>query len=167
MSPAFKRRSGAELGPAASRFLAFGSDRATMWQSATPGALFMAQSIRISDELYRLAQSTGQALGRPIAQQMEHWARLGAALEASGISSTSAMHLLGAKASADELVSAALGGSKTSGAALLRKLHTKDAAQVAERQRPARSLFAVNREALKGFTFERQVDSSSLEGEGW
>lgn len=39
--------------------------------------LGMAQSIRISNELYSLAQAAGKALHRPIAQQMEHWTRLG------------------------------------------------------------------------------------------
>ena len=127
----------------------------------------MAQSIRISDELYSLAHSTGRALGRPIAQQMEHWARLGAALEAAGISSTSAMHLLGASVSADELISAALGGFKVSGSDQLHRLHVSDAEQVARGKRRARSLFVVNRETLKGFTFSRQADPTSTEDEGW
>jgi len=127
----------------------------------------MAQSIRISDELYSLALSTGKALGRPIAQQMEYWARLGAALEAAGISSTAAMQLLGAKSTADELVSVALGGSKVSGSKELRRLQANDADQVARGKRSAKSLHIVSKGALQGFTFKRQERAESAEGEGW
>ncbi|RTQ32934.1 hypothetical protein EJP69_19740 [Variovorax gossypii] len=137
-----------------------------MWQYATYSST-MAQSIRVSDELYSLAQSTGQALGRPIAQQMEHWARLGAALEAAGISAASAMHLLGAKGSADELVSVALGKLQMSESERIRMLHMSDADQVANGKRTAKSLFVVRKEALEGFTFKRQIDPEPTEGEGW
>lgn len=129
--------------------------------------LSMAQSIRISDELYGLAQATGKAKQRPIAQQMEHWARLGAALEAAGISSTAAMQLLGARSTADELVAVALGRSKVSGAERLRKLQANDADQVARGKRSAKSLHIVNKEALQGFTFKRNERAESAEGEGW
>ena len=127
----------------------------------------MAQSIRVSDELCSLAQATGKALQRPIAQQMEHWARLGAALEAAGISSTAAMRLLRAQSTADELVSVALGRSKVSGLEQLRKLQANDADQVARGKRSAKSLYIVSKKALQGFTFQRQDRSESAEGEGW
>lgn len=129
--------------------------------------LGMAQSIRVSNELYSLAQATGKALQRPIAQQMEHWARLGAALEAAGISSTAAMQLLGAQGTADELVSVALGRSQTFGLEKLRKLQANDADQVARGKRSAKSLHIASNEALRGFTFKRQDRSESVEGEGW
>ena len=51
----------------------------------------MAQSIRISDELYGTAQKAGALLDRSLAQQMEYWARLGAAIDAAGITSAQAM----------------------------------------------------------------------------
>lgn len=54
----------------------------------------MAQSIRVSDELYDLAQKTGVLLDRSLAQQMEYWARLGAAIDKAGITSKQAMELL-------------------------------------------------------------------------
>jgi hypothetical protein len=127
----------------------------------------MAQSIRISDDLYRLAHSTGKALQRPIAQQLEHWARLGAALEAAGISSTAAMQLLGARSAADELVSVALGEAKMPSSARLRRLQANDADQVARGTRSAKSLYLVSKEILRGFTFERQELSESAEGQGW
>lgn len=127
----------------------------------------MAQSIRISDELHSLAQSTGHAPGRPIAQQMEYRAGLAAALEAAGICSASAMHLLGAKGSADELVSEALGELQMSESERIRMLRMSDADQVTNGKRTAKSLFVVRKEALEGFTFKRQVDPEPKEGEGW
>lgn len=44
----------------------------------------MAASIRISDELYELAQAEARVMSRSLAQQLEHWARLGFAMEKSG-----------------------------------------------------------------------------------
>jgi hypothetical protein len=43
-----------------------------------------SNSIRISAELFERAQQQGEALSRSAAQQVEHWARLGAVLEQSG-----------------------------------------------------------------------------------
>ena len=53
----------------------------------------MAKSIRISDALYAAAQQAGEALGRPLAQQMEFWARLGAAMDLAGITSEQALQI--------------------------------------------------------------------------
>ena len=127
----------------------------------------MAQPIRISDELCSLAQATGKAPWRPIAQQMEHWVRFGAASEAADISSTAAMRLRRAQSAADELVSVTLGTSKVSGLEQLRKLQANDADQVARGKRSAKSLYIVSKKALQGFTFKRQDRSESAEGEGW
>lgn len=41
----------------------------------------MAKSIRISDELYELALSEAALASRSLAQQVEHWSRIGAALD--------------------------------------------------------------------------------------
>ena len=46
----------------------------------------MSNSIRISADLFERAIAHGTALSRSAAQQVEHWARLGAALEAHGLS---------------------------------------------------------------------------------
>jgi hypothetical protein len=45
-----------------------------------------SNSIRISAELFESAQRQGETLSRSTAQQVEHWARLGAVLEQSGLS---------------------------------------------------------------------------------
>jgi ParD-like antitoxin of type II bacterial toxin-antitoxin system len=44
-----------------------------------------SNSIRVSAELYELAQSQGAVMSRSAAQQLEHWARLGAAVEQRGL----------------------------------------------------------------------------------
>lgn len=55
----------------------------------------MAQSIRISDQFYALAQAACGVSGRSLAQQLEHWARLGAALDAAGVTTEQTMQILG------------------------------------------------------------------------
>jgi len=130
----------------------------------------MAQSIRISDELYSLAQSTGQALGRPIAQQMEYWAKLGAALDAAGITSRMAMELLGNGASAQLLVDSALGRTDNAGASarILREKQSIDARQVAEGKRSSRSLFAFEQADLERMRFTPSRTSEYEQaGTGW
>lgn len=130
----------------------------------------MAQSIRISDDLYALAQQASQALGRPLAQQMEYWARLGAALDAAGISAASAMDLLGQGASADAFVAAALGrGSDPDpGLPLLKERQLKDAAEVSAGLRTARSLWAVQKGDLEGYLFTPSETSEFEQvGQGW
>ncbi|HSW04736.1 TA system antitoxin ParD family protein [Aquabacterium sp.] len=44
-----------------------------------------SNSLRISSDLFEQALAHGQLMSRSAAQQLEHWARLGAAAEASGL----------------------------------------------------------------------------------
>lgn len=53
-----------------------------------------SNSIRIAAELFEHAQRQGELLSRSAAQQIEHWARLGAALEQSGLSVGELVELL-------------------------------------------------------------------------
>jgi hypothetical protein len=53
-----------------------------------------SNSIRISAELFEHAQRQGEVLSRSAAQQLEHWARLGAAVEQSGLSVGELVELL-------------------------------------------------------------------------
>lgn len=53
-----------------------------------------SNSIRISAELFEQAQRQGEVLSRSAAQQVEHWARLGAVLEQSGLSVGELVELL-------------------------------------------------------------------------
>src|SRR5687767_6991474 len=43
----------------------------------------MAKSIRITDELYELATDEAALMGRSLAQQIEHWVKLGIGVERS------------------------------------------------------------------------------------
>jgi hypothetical protein len=43
----------------------------------------MAKSVRISDDLYSMARREAAMMHRSVAQQIEHWAAIGQALEAS------------------------------------------------------------------------------------
>lgn len=65
-----------------------------MWQSATLWNTRMSKSLRLSDELLRGATEAGKALSRSAAQQVEHWARLGRALEMRGLTIDAATALL-------------------------------------------------------------------------
>jgi len=45
-----------------------------------------SNSVRIGAEIFEAARQHGQIMSRSAALQVEHWARLGMALEASGLS---------------------------------------------------------------------------------
>lgn len=67
-----------------------------------------SNSIRVGAELFGAAQQEGALMSRSAAQQIEHWARIGAALEAAGLTVAEVAQLLrhadipGAAASASE-----------------------------------------------------------------
>ncbi len=67
-----------------------------MWRSATQCdiLLLMAKSIRVSDQLYSEAEATSQRMHRSLAQQIEHWAELGRALEAAGLTTAQVLDIL-------------------------------------------------------------------------
>jgi hypothetical protein len=54
----------------------------------------MAKSIRVSDRFYSLAEATSRQLHRSLAQQVEHWAELGRALEAAGVTTAQVLEIL-------------------------------------------------------------------------
>jgi hypothetical protein len=53
------------------------------------------RSIRISDELFDLARDESGVMSRSIAQQFEHWAKIGAALEQAGVTQEQVRRILG------------------------------------------------------------------------
>lgn len=130
----------------------------------------MAHSIRISDDLHAMAYNSGQTLHRSVAQQMEYWARLGAALDAAGISAATVKRLLGNGESADALVVNALDHDVETdgGLVMLTDVQRKDERDVAEGRRAARSLMAVQKGYLEGYTFTPNPNSEfDGPGEGW
>jgi hypothetical protein len=54
----------------------------------------MAKSIRVSDDLYKLADSASASAHRSLAQQIEYWAALGRAIEAAGVSTVQAQQVI-------------------------------------------------------------------------
>lgn len=62
----------------------------------------MSRSLRISEALFESATTVGEVLLRSAAQQVEHWARLGKALEASGLTVDAAVRLLGEPVTGNE-----------------------------------------------------------------
>jgi ParD-like antitoxin of type II bacterial toxin-antitoxin system len=69
----------------------------------------MAKSIRVSDRLYSLADETSRKVHRSLAQQVEHWAELGRALEAAGVTTTQVLDILGGNLRARERLMLKLG----------------------------------------------------------
>ncbi|MEA3180110.1 MAG: ParD-like antitoxin of type bacterial toxin-antitoxin system [Gammaproteobacteria bacterium] len=82
-----------------------------MWQCATlcDKLRHMAKSIRVSDQLYHLADATSRQLHRSLAQQVEHWAELGRAVEAAGVTTAQVLDILGGDARARERLMLKLG----------------------------------------------------------
>ena len=67
------------------------------------------KSIRISDDVYELAQQEAAMMRRSIAQQVEHWAGLGAALESAGVTHDQLRKVLGGDRRSRERVMMKLG----------------------------------------------------------
>ena len=61
----------------------------------------MSRSLRLSDALFDSATTAGKLLSRSAAQQVEHWARLGKAIEDRGLTVETAMALLKPEAGVD------------------------------------------------------------------
>ncbi len=61
-----------------------------------------SNSIRIGTALFDSAREEGALMSRSAAQQIEHWARMGAALEASGLTVAQAASLLKSQAEAGD-----------------------------------------------------------------
>lgn len=131
----------------------------------------MTQSVRISDDLFSMAQNVSLALDCPLAQQLESWAGLGAALDAAGISSEKAMDLLDNGVTAEMLVAVALGQVATEadgGLTMLKEYHRKAAEEVTTGKRSARSLWVVGKGDLKGARFTLNPESEfAVNGVTW
>jgi hypothetical protein len=53
------------------------------------------KSIRISDDVYAVAQQEAALMNRSLAQQIEHWVRLALAMEAAGVTLDQVRQMLG------------------------------------------------------------------------
>lgn len=132
----------------------------------------MAKSIRVSDGIYDLAASAGEAVNRSLADQIEYWARLGASLDAAGITMAQALQLLGGDAALKERVIAHVGKSRSSrqrrnytGEASIAARNAKLEHEVTVGLRPPESLFLLSRKQLKSATFIERAPVA--DGTGW
>jgi hypothetical protein len=110
----------------------------------------MAQSIRISDEFYELAQAVSRSSGRSLAQQLEYWARLGARVDL-GSTASQALALLDDGRQATALVARFLRNdvaAHTPGDAVAAR-HARHEGEVASGQRDAASLVVIPRAVAK------------------
>jgi hypothetical protein len=67
------------------------------------------KSVRISDDLFALARGEAVTMSRSIAQQLEHWGKLGAAVEQAGITQEQLRRILGGAVRVRERVFMKLG----------------------------------------------------------
>jgi ParD-like antitoxin of type II bacterial toxin-antitoxin system len=132
----------------------------------------MPKSIRVSDGIYELAASAGEAVNRSLAEQIEYWARLGASLDAAGITMAQALRLLGGDAALKERVIAHVGQSRSTrrrrsytGAAEIAARNAQLDGEVAAGLRSPESLFLLSRKQLKSATFVERAPVAR--GKGW
>lgn len=69
----------------------------------------MAKSIRVSDALYEVADVTSKRMHRSLAQQIEHWADLGRAIETAGVTTSQILDILAGDVRARERLMLKLG----------------------------------------------------------
>jgi ParD-like antitoxin of type II bacterial toxin-antitoxin system len=133
----------------------------------------MAKSIRISDEFYDTALHAGEAMGRSLAQQLEHWARMGAALDAAGITFEQTARLLQARTDVRARLLGVLnaaGDHDNNSEALAAKAAARRQQQEAEvlsGQRSARSLFLFSVDAVKRAKLRFAPEDSATGAGGW
>jgi hypothetical protein len=133
----------------------------------------MAKSIRVSDGIYELAASAGDAVNRSLADQIEYWARLGAALDAAGLTLAQSLQILGGNTLLKEQLLAHL--AAPSARTHRRRAHRGDPAiaarkaqieqQVEAGQRTAESLFILPRARVKAAEFTQRQPTAP--GKGW
>jgi hypothetical protein len=133
----------------------------------------MAKSIRVSDGIYELAAAAGDAVNRSLADQIEYWARIGAALDAAGITMEQALAILGGHERLKERVIAHV---MTASRGARRKVYSGDPSiasrlaklndEVAHGSRAPESLLLLGTDRVKSakFTF---ADEGAGGARGW
>ncbi len=104
----------------------------------------MAKSIRISDELYDLALHEAALMERSLAQQIEHWVKLGVGVERSGGATVQEVR-----------------------AAALRYRHVRDEAAVRSGRKLPESLHAIPAALIKGARVESPRGAFASRRKSW
>lgn len=105
----------------------------------------MAQSIRVSDDVYHLAAEVGAAQSRSLAQQVEHWVRLGIALDAAGLTTAQEMKLFGGDPKGLQHAAAQVPVVNLGGRPEIEAFHRRVGYEVAKGMRSAESSMAFSR----------------------
>lgn len=133
----------------------------------------MAKSIRVSDGVYELAAAAGDAVHRSLAEQVEYWVRLGAALDAAGITMEETLLLLQGDASVKERILAQVTSvpGKTqrrrayTGAATIEATKARFEQAVERGERDPESLFLFSRERVRAAKITERKPAKP--GKGW
>lgn len=104
----------------------------------------MAKSVRISDELYELAVHEAALMQRSLAQQIEHWVKLGISVERS------------TGATVDDVRAAAL-----------RYRHVRDEAAVRSGRKKAESLYVITESFIRNATMEPSPPAFTTRRKSW
>ena len=104
----------------------------------------MAKSIRISDELYELAVHEAALMERSLAQQVEHWVKLGVGVERSTGATTEDVR-----------------------AAALRYRHVRDEAAVRSGRKSPESLHAIPASLVKSARIEFPKSAFATRRKSW
>jgi len=99
----------------------------------------MSQSIRVSDDLYNIAAKEAEVLHRSIPLQIEHWADIGRALEASGIDVADIKEILTARKRGGDLIMALV----------KRDVQERSREQVRGGEKKQRDLFLISKSKAK------------------
>lgn len=127
----------------------------------------MVRPVQISDELYALVEQVGADLSRSMAQLVEHWARIGAAVDSAGLTTGQVLEIMGkAHPLTEKLLSLALiKEHKHRGAAAVVAHHARNEAAVRLGKKSAKSLHVVPTSRIKGAKLTRV--SPPPDGQGW
>jgi hypothetical protein len=133
----------------------------------------MAKSIRVSDGVYELAAAAGEAVHRSLAEQVEYWVRLGAALDAAGITMEESLLLLhGDRSVMDRIVdqvTSAPGKTRRrqryKGAASIAARNAQLEREVERGERSPESLFLFSQEMVKTAVITERLPAKP--GKGW
>jgi len=104
----------------------------------------MAKSIRISDELYEVAVHEAALMERSLAQQVEHWVKLGIGVEHSAGATVEAVR-----------------------AAALRYRHVRDEVAVRSGRKTAESLHAIPASLIKSASIEFPKAAFATRRKSW
>lgn len=132
----------------------------------------MAKSIRVSEGIYELAAKAGDLVNRSLADQVEYWARLGAAIDAAGITLEQVVRVLAGDVALKKLIGEHITSSRKtarrraySGDASIAERVTRFDREVANGTRTPESLLLFSRRQAQAarVTFAEEAKSKAAQ----